>query len=69
MYEIQLEICRQGAGVKKNYSEEQIIKILAELEAGSTVNQVSLKHGVHVNTLCKWRQKYTGMSISDVHRL
>jgi hypothetical protein len=32
--------------MKKNYTEEQIIKILAELEAGSTVNQVSRNHGV-----------------------
>jgi putative transposase len=69
MCEIQLDICRKGAGMKKNYTEEQIIKILAELEAGSTVNQVSRKHGVHVNTLYKWRQKYAGMSVSDVHRL
>lgn len=55
--------------MKKNYSEEQIIKILAELEAGSTIAQVSRKHGVHANTLYKWRQKYSGMTVSDVHRL
>jgi putative transposase len=55
--------------MKKNYSEEQIIKIVAELEAGSTVPQVSRKHGVHPNTLYKWRQKYSGMTASDIHRL
>jgi transposase-like protein len=37
--------------MKKNYSEEQIVKIAAELEAGSTVAQVSRKHGVHANSL------------------
>lgn len=55
--------------MKKNYGEEQIIKILAELEAGSTVAQISRNHGVHANTLYKWRQKYAGMTVSDVHRL
>jgi putative transposase len=69
MCEIQLEIYRQGAGMKKNYSEEQIIKILTELEVGFIVNQINCKHGVHVNALYKWRQKHAGMSVSDVHRL
>lgn len=55
--------------MKKQYSEEQIIKILAEHEAGSTVTEVCRKHGLHVNTLYRWRQKYTGMTVSDVHRL
>jgi putative transposase len=55
--------------MNKHYTEEQISKILAEHEAGSTVTQVCRKHGLHVNTLYKWRQKYAEMSVSDVHRL
>jgi putative transposase len=69
MCEFQLETCRKGAGMKKNYSEEQVIETLAELEAGSMIAQVSRKHGVHANTLNKWRQKFAGMTVGDVHRL
>lgn len=38
--------------MKKSFSEKRIIKILAELEAGSTIAQVSRKHGVHVTRAC-----------------
>lgn len=55
--------------MRKQYSEEQIIKILAEDEAGQSVADVCRKHGLHANTLYKWRQKYSGMSVSDVQRL
>ena len=55
--------------MNKRYTEEQIIKILAEHEAGATVTQVCRKHGLHPNTLYKWRQKYAGMSVNEVHRL
>lgn len=55
--------------MRKQYTEEQIIKILAEHEAGLSVAEVCRKHGLHANTLYKWRQKYSGMSVSDVQRL
>jgi putative transposase len=55
--------------MRKQYSEEQIIKILYENEAGLSVAEVCRKHGLHVNTLYKWRHKYAGMSVSDVHRM
>lgn len=53
----------------KRYSEEQIIKILEEHEAGATVAQVCRRHGLHANTLYAWRQKFAGMTVSDVRRL
>lgn len=55
--------------MKKRFTEEQIIKVLAEHEAGLTVAEVCRKHGLHANTLYKWRQKYSGMAVSDVQRL
>lgn len=55
--------------MRKHFTEEQIIKVLAEHEAGLTVAEVCRKHGLHVNTLYKWRQKYAGMAVSDVQRL
>jgi putative transposase len=55
--------------MRKHFTEEQIIKVLSEHEAGLTVAEVCRKHGLHVNTLYKWRQKYAGMAVSDVQRL
>jgi len=55
--------------MSKHFTEEQIIKVLSEHEAGLTVAEVCRKHGLHVNTLYKWRQKYAGMVVSDVQRL
>ncbi len=55
--------------MKRQYTEEQIIRILSEHEAGATVSQVCRKHGLHANTLYRWRQKYSGMTVSDVQRL
>jgi len=55
--------------MNKHYTEEQIIKILAEHEAGSTVTQGMPQAWPAREHLYKWRQKYAGMSVSDVHRL
>ena len=49
--EFQPETCRKGAGMNMNYTKKQIIKILKEHEAGSTVTQICHKHDQHVNTL------------------
>jgi putative transposase len=53
----------------KRYTEEQIIKILREAEAGSSVAEVCRRHGVSEWSFYRWRQKYGGMTISDAKRL
>lgn len=53
----------------KRHSEEQIIKILREAEAGMTVAEVCRKHGVSEWSFYRWRQKYGGMNISEAKRL
>jgi len=53
----------------KRYTEEQIIKILRDAEAGATVSEVCRKHGVSEWSFYRWRQKYGGMTISDAKRL
>ena len=53
----------------KRYSEEQIIKVLREAEAGMTVAEVCRKHGVSEWSFYRWRQKYGGMNISEAKRL
>ena len=54
---------------RKQYSEEQIIAILKEAEAGATVADVIRKHGIAEGTYYRWKAKYGGMEVSDAKRL
>lgn len=54
---------------KKRYSEEQIIQILKEAEAGTPVEQLCRKHGMSAASFYVWRQKYGGMEVSEAKRL
>ena len=54
---------------QKRYSEEQIIQILKEAEAGLPVADVCRKHGVSDASFYTWRRKYGGLSVSEVKRL
>jgi putative transposase len=54
---------------KKRYTEEQIVRILAEAEAGVKVEELTRKYGVSRNTIYRWRSKYGGLEISDVRRM
>ncbi|MDP3935781.1 MAG: IS3 family transposase [Alphaproteobacteria bacterium] len=51
------------------FSEEQIVKILKEQEPGYKVGDICRRHGIGEATFYKWKSKYSGMSVSDVHRL
>ena len=54
---------------RKRYSEEQIISILKEHEAGMPAQEVIRKHGIANGTFYRWKEKFSGMEISDVKRL
>jgi putative transposase len=51
------------------FSEEQIIGILREQEAGSKTADVCRKHGISGATFYKWKAKYGGLDVSDARRL
>lgn len=53
----------------KRYTEEQIIKILKEIEAGQTVTEVCRKYNVAEGTVYRWRNKYRGMDKTQLRRL
>jgi len=54
---------------RKRYSEEQIISILKEHEAGASVPDLSRRHGVVENTIYRWKSKFGGMEVSEAKRL
>jgi putative transposase len=51
------------------YSEEQIIRILKEVETGTRVAEVCRKYGVSEQTVCRWRSKYGGLDTSELQHL
>ena len=55
--------------MKKRFSEEQIIGILKEHQAGMPVADLCRKHGISSATFYAWKAKFGGMTVSDVRRL
>ena len=54
---------------RKHYSEEKIISILKQHEAGRSMVDLARKHGIAQNTLYRWKSKYGGMEVSEAKRL
>ena len=54
---------------RSRFSEEQIIVILKEHQAGLGAKELCRKHGISDATFYKWRSKYGGMEVSDARRL
>jgi putative transposase len=53
----------------KRYSEEQIVRILGEVESVRSVAETARQYGVSEGTIHRWRKKLGGMEISEVRRL
>ncbi len=51
------------------FTEEQIIGIIREYEAGAKLAELCRRHNVSQTTFYKWRAKYGGMTVSDAKRL
>jgi putative transposase len=54
---------------KKTFTEQTIIGILKEHEAGATVADLSRRHGVSEQSIYRWKAKFWGMDVSDAKRL
>jgi len=54
---------------RKRFTEEQIISILKEADAGMTGKEVCRRHGISENAFYRWKSKYGGMTVSDAKRL
>jgi putative transposase len=54
---------------RARFTEEQIIGILREQEAGGKTAEVCRKHGISGATFYKWKAKFGGLDVSDARRL
>ena len=54
---------------RSRFSEEQIICVLKEHQAGLSAAELCRKHGISDATFYKWRSKYGGMEVSEAKRL
>jgi putative transposase len=53
----------------KQYTEEQIIAVLKEGEAGAKIVDLCRKYGMSDATYYNWKKKYAGMTVSDLRKL
>ena len=54
---------------RSEFTEEQIIGVLREQEAGVTTAEVCRRHGISSAPFYAWKSKYGGMDVSDAKRL
>jgi putative transposase len=55
--------------MKKRHTEEQIIGILNEAQAGMPVADLLRKHNISQGTFYRWKAKFGGMDVSEARRL
>jgi len=54
---------------KQRFTEEQIIGVLREQEAGTKAAELCRKHGISEATFYNWKAKYGGIEVSEAKRL
>jgi putative transposase len=54
---------------RTRFTEEQILGVLKEAEAGRKIAELCRAHGISEQTYHRWKQKYGGMGLSDARRL
>ena len=55
--------------MKKRFTDEQIVKLIKEHEAGKSATDISRERNISQATFYSWQKKYSGMEVSDVKRL
>jgi putative transposase len=60
---------KDGQMKRARFTEQQIIAVLREHEAGAKTADLARKHGVSEATLYNWKARYGGMEVSEAKRL
>ena len=55
--------------IRRRYTEEQIINILKEAEAGARVGDLCRRYGMSNASFYNWKSKYAGLTVSELKRL
>ncbi len=54
---------------KSRFTDEQIVAVLHEVEAGAKITEVCRRHGITDTTFQRWRRKYGGLQVNEAKRL
>lgn len=54
---------------RSRFTEEQIIKVLQEAQAGEKTQEVCRRQGISPGTLYRWKARYGGLEVSEARRL
>ena len=54
---------------RRGYSQEKIIYVLKEAEAGIKIGEICREHGISEQTFYNWKRKYGGMDVDEARRL
>ncbi len=54
---------------KRGHSEEEILRVLREVDSGDTVVEICRKHGISQQTFYLWKKKYAGLGLSELREL
>ncbi|MGA1342896.1 MAG: transposase [Hyphomonas sp.] len=54
---------------KSRFTQDEIVGILTEADAGLPVGEVGRKHGISTPTYYQWKSKYAGVAVSELKRM
>lgn len=54
---------------RSRFTEEQILAVVAEAEAGAATDELCRRHGISRNTVYNWRKEYGGLGLPEAKRL
>ena len=67
--ELESDLKKDGQMKRARFTEEQIIAVLKEHEAGVKTADLARKHGISEATIYNWKAKFGGMDVSEAKRL